>query len=121
MWAGSESNIPVGAMSLSMGSAPCLPGGLWAGPRVGPDRCACMCTGPKSPLPLALGARVGVPTGEDIPGGVPGASASSEMAAADSLLLSEAMGWLEGGDIGLESAGRAAPVTCKSNVFTLRP
>lgn len=47
-----------------------------------------------------------------MPGGVPGASASREMAAADSELLSEAMGWLEGGVTGRALPWMALPMPC---------
>ena len=103
-------------MSLSMGSAGwscpgCPEAGLWAA------SCCCICAGLKSPLPLALSCRLGppeggVPEGDESPGGVPGASASSEMAAADSELLSEAMGWLEGDVTGRTSLGRLGSAAC---------
>ena len=96
---------PAGSMSLSMGSAawPCPAAGPWAA-TAGPASCCCIGTALNSPLQLALGCSMGAPWGDDMPGGVPGASASREMAAADSELLREAMGWLEGG-----VTGRALP------------
>ena len=99
-----------------MGSAGCsIPAcpevGLWAA------SCCCICAGLKSPLPLALSCSPGppeggVPDGDDSAGGVPGASASSEIAAADSELLREAMGWLEGDMTGRTSLGRLGSAAC---------
>ncbi len=105
-------------MSLSISSMGCS---CPACPEAGlcAASCCCICAGLRSPLPLALSCRLGppeggVPEGDDSPGGVPGASASSEMAAADSELLREAMGWLEGGVTGRASLGRlgSAPCAC---------
>ena len=53
-----------------------------------------------------------------MPGGVPGASASREMAAADSELLREAMGWLVGGVTGRAPAWLELPMPCiTANAF----
>lgn len=68
---------------------------------------------------LALGCKVGVPVGDGMPGGVPGASASSEIAACDSELLRDAMGWLEGGVTGLASLGRLGSSFVCGNTVSL--